>query len=117
MGQAVPGEYQQGRPAAFRAAAYRPRAPAAVPLRFPVRLSVRLDHEPVFHHRLRQPPYLADDRRGLSIQLFLRLLPRAVYVSGAVGAGRPMGTEAGAHQDQIRPDGGGAELCAAALHI
>ena len=53
----------------------------------------------------------------ISIQLFLRLLPRAVYVSGAVGAGRPMGTEAGAHQDQIRPDGGGAELCAAALHI
>ena len=62
-------------------------------------------------------PYMADDRRGLSIQLFLRFLPRAVYVSGAVGAGRPVGAEAGAHQDQIRPDGGGAELCAAALHI
>lgn len=41
-----------------------------MPLWFPVRLFVRLDHEPVFHHRLRQPPYLADDRRGLSIQLF-----------------------------------------------
>ena len=92
-------------------------APAAVPVWFPVWLSVRLDHEPVLHHRLRQPPYLADDRRGLSIQLFLRLLSRAVYVSGAVGAGRPVGAEAGAHQDQIRPDGGGAELCAAALHI
>lgn len=91
--------------------------PAAMPVWFPVRLFVRLDHEPVFHHRVRQPPYLADDRRGLSIQLFLRLLPRTVYVSGAVGAGRPVGTEAGAHQDQIRPDGGGAELCAAALHI
>ncbi len=101
----------------FCAAAYRPRAPAALPVWFPVRLFVRLDHEPVFHHRVCKPPYLADDRRGLSIQLFLRLLPRAVYVSGAVGAGRPMGTEAGAHQDQIRPDGGGAELCAAALHI
>lgn len=58
-----------------------------------------------------------DVRRGLSIQLFLRFLSRAVYVSGAVGTGRPVGTEAGAHQDQIRPDGGGAELCAAALHI
>jgi hypothetical protein len=91
--------------------------PAAVPVWFPVRLFVRLDHEPVFHYRLRQPPYMADDRRGLSIQLFLRLLPRAVYVPGAVGAGRPVGAEAGAHQDQIRPDGGGAELCAAALHI
>ena len=117
VGQAVPGEYQPGRFAAFCAAAYRPRAPAAVPLWFPVRLFVRLDHEPVFHHRVCKPPYLADDRRGLSIQLLLRFLSRAVYVSGAVGTGRPVGTEAGAHQDQIRPDGGGAELCAAALHI